>query len=73
MAQVFELGARVYIPRSHGGESVAYVLEYDTTRGLYTVELDARNSGNCKLATADFLSLEPKGVASEAPAGFRRV
>jgi hypothetical protein len=58
--RIFEPGTQVFIPRSRGGESKAFVLEYDAERAIYTVELDERNSGNYKLATADFLSTEPR-------------
>ena len=78
--QLFGLGSTVYIPRSHGGESAAYVAEYTPPRvddpgskGVYKVELDERGSGRFKLATEDFLSLAPKGVATMAPAGMRLV
>lgn len=80
--QLFEIGTAVYIPRSNGGESVAYVVEYQSPRedwkasgakGVYKVELEERNSGRFKLATEDFLSAEPKGLATIAPVGFRVV
>ena len=80
--QLFKIGTAVYIPRSNGGESVAYVVEYQSPRedwkasgakGVYKVELEERNSGRFKLATEDFLSAEPKGLATMAPVGFRVV
>ena len=73
LAPQFELGAAVYIPRSHGGESIAFIAAYDAEKAVYKVELDARNSGHYKLATADFLSSVPKGMGTFSAAGMRKV
>jgi len=60
--QIYEIGALVHVPRRRGEyESEAYVIGYDSARGLYTVEVEARGSGQCKCCTADFMSAEPIG------------
>ena len=60
--QLYEIGALVHVPRRRGEyESEAYVLAYDSARGLYVVEVEARGSGQCKCCTADFMSAEPLG------------
>ena len=61
-AAPFAIGALVYVPRSRGQyESMAWVVDYDATRGLYTVEVETRGSGNCKICSACFLSAKPMG------------
>jgi hypothetical protein len=38
----------VYVKRSHGEETLAYVKEYDVEKSLYTVELEKVGSGKAK-------------------------
>jgi len=42
------IGSSVYVKRSNGGETVAFVLEYDAETALYTVELERFGSGKGK-------------------------
>jgi hypothetical protein len=44
----YAIGSSVYVKRSNGGETVAFVLEYDAEKALYTVELDRFGSGKGK-------------------------
>ena len=61
-AQAFAIGAMVYVPRSRGQyESIAYVVSYEAPAGLYTIEVDSRGSGQCKICTADLMSAQPRG------------
>ena len=41
-------GSSVFVMRSNGAETVAYVKEYDVEKALYTVELERLGSGNFK-------------------------
>lgn len=47
-SQSFDVGAAVYVKRSDGSESLAYVKSFNTKNGLYKVELDAVGSGVLK-------------------------
>ena len=40
VGQRHAVGSSVYVKRSHGAESLAYVKEYDVEKSLYTVELE---------------------------------
>ena len=74
--QAFAIGEKVYVPRSNGTESVAYISDYEPTRGVYTVELDAIGSGVCKFATGDFLREAPRAAEEseeETVGAFYRV
>jgi hypothetical protein len=42
------IGSSVYVKRSNGGETVAFVKEYDAEKALYTVELERLGSGKGK-------------------------
>jgi hypothetical protein len=44
----YAIGSSVYVKRSNGGETVAFVLEYDAEKALYTVELERFGSGKGK-------------------------
>jgi hypothetical protein len=44
----YAIGSSVYVKRSNGGETVAFVLEYDAETALYTVELERFGSGKGK-------------------------
>ena len=42
------IGSSVYVKRSNGEETVAYVKEYNVEKALYTVELEKLGSGKTK-------------------------
>jgi hypothetical protein len=44
----YAIGSRVYVKRSNGEETVAFVQEYDAEKALYTVELERLGSGKAK-------------------------
>jgi hypothetical protein len=44
----YAIGSSVYMKRSNGEETVAFVKEYDAETALYTVELDWLGSGKAK-------------------------
>ena len=56
--QRFSIGARVFVLRSSGGESAAFVREYDALREIYKVEVSG-GGDKWKLATDHFLSAQP--------------
>ncbi|KOO23641.1 hypothetical protein Ctob_006748, partial [Chrysochromulina tobinii] len=41
----YSIGSNVYVKRSNGEESIAFVKEYDAAKNIYTVELDQAGSG----------------------------
>jgi hypothetical protein len=45
----YAIGSRVYVKRSNGEETVAFVQEYDAEKALYTVELGRLGSGKAKM------------------------
>lgn len=47
-APLYTIGSPVYVKRSNGSESFAFVKEYDANSKLYTLELDRINSGTIK-------------------------
>jgi hypothetical protein len=47
-APLYPIGSPVYVKRSNGSESFAFVKEYDANSKLYTLELDRINSGTIK-------------------------
>jgi hypothetical protein len=44
----YAIGSSVYVKRSNGEETVAFVKEYDAEKALYTVELGRLGSGKAK-------------------------
>jgi hypothetical protein len=49
----YALGSAVYVKRSNGEESIAFVTEYDAAKRLYTVELEQAGSGKFKQSRED--------------------
>jgi len=47
-APLYTIGSPVYVKRSNGSESFAFVKEYDANSKLYTLELDRIDSGTIK-------------------------
>ena len=48
LGQRHAIGSSVYVKRSSGEETLAYVKEYDAEKSLYTVELEKVGSGKAK-------------------------
>ena len=48
LGQRHAIGSSVYVKRSNGEETLAYVKEYDVEKALYTVELERVGSGKAK-------------------------
>jgi hypothetical protein len=48
VGQRHAVGSSVYVKRSNGEETLAYVKEYDVEKALYTVELEKVGSGKAK-------------------------
>ena len=48
LGQRFAIGSCVFVKRSDGQETLAYVNMYDATEALYTVEIEALGSGKAK-------------------------
>ena len=48
VGQRYAVGSSVYVKRSHGEETLAYVKEYDVEKALYSVELEKVGSGKAK-------------------------
>jgi hypothetical protein len=63
-SQRFATGSSVFVKRSSGDESIAYVKKYDATTQVYTVELDKIGSGKQKEATE--INLREADTKSEA-------
>jgi hypothetical protein len=58
VAQQHAIGAKVYVRRSDGSESIAYVREYEGSKGVYTLELE---KGKAKQALAKHMRPCPEG------------
>ena len=52
----FAVGSCVLVPRSGGGESIAFVRSFDAAQKIYTVELDSIGSGKVKQANESMLT-----------------
>jgi hypothetical protein len=48
LGQRHTIGSSVYVKRSSGEETLAYVKEYDAEKSLYTVEIEMVGSGKAK-------------------------
>ena len=51
--------SRVFVKRSDGGETPAFVCRYDAEEGYYVVELESRGSGHFKPVTSDMIRAAP--------------
>jgi hypothetical protein len=70
-SQRFATGSRVFVKRSSGDESIAYVKKYVATTQVYTVELDKLGSGKQKEATESYLrEADTKSEADTATQKF---
>ena len=76
------IGSSVYLKRSNGEETVAYVKEYNVEKALYTVELEKLGSGKTKTCrdkdlravdTAEGLEAARAAAEEEAQAEAARV
>ena len=45
LALRYAIGSSVFVKRSNGAETLAFVMEYDAEMALYTVEIDTLGSG----------------------------
>ena len=61
--QRFALGCDVYVKRSNGEESIAFVMEYDAAKKAYLVELESAGSGQIKQCREDIMREGPSAAA----------
>jgi hypothetical protein len=61
--QRFAIGCDVYVKRSNGEESIAFVMEYDAANKAYMVELEAAGSGQIKQCREDIMREGPSAAA----------
>ena len=59
----YALGSEVYVTRSNGEESTAFVMEYDAAKKLYTVELEQAGSGKFKQCREDGMREGPGALS----------
>eukprot|EP00900_Chrysochromulina_parva_P002448 jgi/Chrpa1/12203/Chrysochromulina_OHIO_Genome00014817-RA len=70
MAQKYANGTGVFVKRSSGEESLAFVKEFNEEKLVYTLELDKAGSGKIKQCREKDIvrTLDAEGGAAEAPA-----
>jgi hypothetical protein len=61
--QRFAIGCDVYVKRSNGEESIAFVREYDAANKAYMVELEPAGSGQIKQCREDIMREGPSAAA----------
>jgi 3D (Asp-Asp-Asp) domain-containing protein len=69
-APAFPIGSRLYVKRSNGEETIAFVKEYDASKNVYTLELDSAGSGKTKQCRENAMRAAPAedAAAQEAAA-----
>jgi hypothetical protein len=61
--QRFAIGCDVYVKRSNGEESIAFVKEYDAAKKAYMVELEPAGSGIIKQCREEIMREGPSAAA----------